>query len=53
MDMLGIIMFSCTFGFVLAAMPSEKTEKVLQIVESLNMAIQKMVGLGNDPSLSR
>eukprot|EP00026_Physarum_polycephalum_P008890 Phypoly_transcript_08993.p1 GENE.Phypoly_transcript_08993~~Phypoly_transcript_08993.p1 ORF type:complete len:386 (+),score=44.58 Phypoly_transcript_08993:266-1423(+) len=45
MDMLGIIMFSCVFGFVLASLPTEKSEKVLQLVDTLNMVIQKMVGL--------
>jgi len=45
MDMLGIIMFSCTLGFVLASMEPEKSEKVLQLVDSLNTAVQRMVGL--------
>jgi len=45
MDMLGIIMFSCTFGIVLATLPAEKSDKVLQLFETLNAAIQKMVGL--------
>lgn len=44
--MLGIIMFCCTLGFVLAAMEREKSERVLQIVDSFNIAIQKMVNIG-------
>lgn len=46
MDMLGVIMFSCTLGFVLASMEPDKSEKILQIVDSFNIAIQKMVNLG-------
>ncbi len=44
--MLGIITFSCVLGLVISKMDSERSERLLYVIDSLNIAIQKMVGIG-------